>query len=80
MFTLDFASIADAVVMAAVGAVIAGFVSLVSTGTFDVFSADWVSIGKTMVNLAFISGVVSLGQNFLSTKKGSVLGITPPYN
>ena len=79
IFTLDWGSIADAVVMAAVAAVITGLVSLVSTSGFDVFTADWIFIGRNMVNLAFVAGVLSLGQSFLSTKTGSVLGITPPY-
>jgi len=78
IFTLDWGSIADAAVMAAVVAVIGGLVSLVSTAGFDVFVADWVLIGKNMVNLAFVAGVLSLGQAFLSTSSGSVLGITPP--
>jgi hypothetical protein len=77
LFTLDWGSIADAVIMAAVTAVLVGLVSLVSTVGFNLFTADWAFIGKNMANLAFIAGVVSLGQNFLSTNKGSVLGVTP---
>jgi hypothetical protein len=30
-----------------------------------------------MVNVGFVAGVTSLGQSFISTNKGSVLGITP---
>lgn len=77
IFTLDWASLADALVMAAVAAVLTAFVSLVSTGHFDVFTADWVTVGKNMTNIAFIAAVISLGQNFLSTNGGSVLGVTP---
>lgn len=77
IFKLDWGSIADATLMATVAAIAVAAVSLVTTTGFDVFAANWVVIGKNMVNLAFITGVVSLGQSFLSTKKGSVLGITP---
>lgn len=80
IFTLDWGSIADAVVTAIVSAVIVGLVSLVGTVGFNLFTANWIMIGQNMANLGFIAGVVSLGQSFLSTNKGSVLGLTPPFN
>lgn len=78
IFTLDWGSIADAIVMAVVLALVAALYGVVTTAGFDVFGADWVAIGKNMVNVGFIAAVVSLAQNFLSTNQGSVLGLTPP--
>lgn len=77
IFTFDWASVLDAILVAIATAVIAGLVSLVAGGNFDVFSADWVMIGKNMVNLAFTAGVITLGKDFLSTNTGSFLAIGP---
>lgn len=77
IFTLDWASVADALVTAVVFAVFGALYNVVVVSGFDVFTADWVNIGHVMVNVGFIAAVVSLGQNFLSTNKGSVLNITP---
>lgn len=77
LFTLDWASIADALVTAVVFAVLMAFYQLASTAGFDLFTADWGMIGHTMANIGFVAGVVSLSQNILSTNKGSVLNITP---
>lgn len=75
IFQLDWASIGDAILTAAVTAVIVGLVSLVTTAGFDLFTAPWIAIGKNMTNLAFIAAVVSLGKDFLSTNSGSLLGV-----
>lgn len=77
IFQLDWKSLADAVVTAVATAVIVALVALVTTSGFDVFTANWVVIGKSMVNLGFIAGVVSLGRDFLTTNKGSVLAVSP---
>lgn len=74
---LDLGSAADAVLMAGVFAIATALVSLVQGGHFDVFSADWITIGKNMVNVGFAAAVLSLGQSFLSTTNGSVLNVTP---
>lgn len=78
IFTANWASIADAVVTAVAFAVIAALYQIATANGFDVFTADWGTIGQSMVNVGFVSGVVSLGQDILSTNTGSVLGITPP--
>lgn len=74
---LDLGSVADAVAMAVIGAVLAAFVVIVSKGDFNVFTADWKAIGESMVNIGFIAGIMSLAKDFLSTSSGSVLNITP---
>lgn len=78
ILTIDWGTIADTVLMAVIVAVLGGLVTLVSTGNFDLFTADWVTIGRNMTNLAFITAVVTFGKDLLSTNNGSLLGITPP--
>lgn len=77
IFKLDLASVADAVMTAVVLAVIAAFYGVVTTQGFDVFAADWGSIGKSMVNISFVTAAISLAKDLLSTNSGSVLGLTP---
>lgn len=77
IFKINLASVADALLTAVVFAVLSAFLTLVTTAGFDLFTANWGFIGHNMANLGFIAGVVSLGQDFLSTNSGSVLGITP---
>lgn len=74
---LDLASVADAVVTAVTVAVVGAFYGVVSTQGFDVFAADWGNIFHMMVNLTFVTAVISLYRDLISTSKGSVLGITP---
>lgn len=77
IFKLDLGSVVKAVVTAVVFAVLTAAVTIVGQGNFDLFTADWIAIGHNMANIGFIAAVVSLGQELLSTNKGSVLGITP---
>jgi hypothetical protein len=45
---------------------------------FDLFTADWGAIGRSMTNIGFVAGVLlSIGQSLISTNTGSVLGVTP---
>lgn len=80
LFTLDFGSVADAVVMAVAAALLTALVGVVSTTGFNVFTAPWTQIGQNMVNTGFIAAVITLGQSFFSTNTGSVLGLTPSYS
>lgn len=80
LFKLDLGSVADAVLLAVVLAVVGAFYGVVATNggqSFDVFSADWGSIGKMMVNIAFSTSVITIAKDLLSTNNGSVLNITP---
>lgn len=77
LLKVNLSNIADAVMMAVVFAILSAAVNLVSTTGFDVFNANWIMIGKNMVNLGVVAGVVSLGQALLTTNSGSVLGVTP---
>lgn len=77
IFKVDLKNVLDAALTAIVFAVLSGAVALVTKTGFDVFSANWVEIGKNMVNLGVIAGVVSLGRDLLTTNSGSVLNVTP---
>lgn len=78
IFTLDWWSVVDAVLTTTVVAIIVAFGQIVMAVGFDVFTADWSNILRSMVNVGFIAGVSSLIRDFFSTDTGSVLGITPP--
>lgn len=77
IFTLDYGSIGKALVSAIVFAVLAALVAIVTTNGFSVWMTDWVAVGMHMVDIGFIAGVVTLGNDLLSTNNGSLLGMTP---
>lgn len=55
-------------------AIVAVFYGLTSQGNFDLFSADWVSIGKLVMNTAFITFMARISEKFLTDENGKVLG------
>lgn len=63
---------------AATNAIVIGVVSVLygvaNSAGFDVFTADWISIGHMVVNASISAFVASLGSSFLTTKEGKVLG------
>ncbi len=77
IFTTNWTALGEAVLTAAIFAILAAFVTIVSSGNFNLFTADWAQIGQNMANIGFIAGVVSLGKDLLTTNQGSLLGITP---
>lgn len=77
IFQTDWKAVGEAVLSAVVFAVVAGIVSVVATQGFDVFSTDWIMVGKNMLNIGVIAGVVTFGNNLLSTNSGSLLGVGP---
>ena len=77
IFTLDWGSIIDAIVMAVIAAILAALVTLVSTSGFSLFTADWTLIWHNMANLSFTVAVVTLAKDFISTNSGSILGVGP---
>ena len=67
LFTLNWRDLANGLVIA-VGGVILG---MIESGTFDIFSADWTTIGKLALNAA----VIYLAKKFFTTSNGTVAGI-----
>lgn len=62
-------SIANTVVIS----VLAALAGIVTQG-FDLFSADWVAIGKLVTNTAFIAFFTSLTDRFLSDEDNRLFG------
>lgn len=77
IFKTNWGTVADSVFTAVVAAVLTAFGSIVVGGNFDVFTANWIAIGHSMVNIGFIAGVTVLLKDLLSTNSGSLLGIGP---
>ncbi len=69
---LDWISVENAVIMAVAGALLA----LVTTAGFSLFNVDLITVGKNMLDLAFVAGITSLCRDLLSTNSGSFLGLT----
>ncbi len=67
----DFIKGAVTAVLAAVITVIAGLVTQVG---FDVFSADWGAIGKSVVNVSAVTFFAYLIKNFASDEDGKLMG------
>lgn len=61
-------------VMALLGGVVAAIGGEVTQSGFDVFHANWVSIGQLAVNGAFAGGIAYILKNLLSDQNGKVLG------
>lgn len=64
------------------GAVTAGFAgafmvigTVVLQSGFDVFTADWASIGKMSVNAGFASFVGYIMKNFFTDENGKMFGV-----
>lgn len=68
----DFLKGAVSAVAAALVFTIAG---LFAGGNFDLFTADWVSIGQIASNAAVAAFVGYLGKNFTSDSEGRPFGI-----
>lgn len=77
IFTLDWASLAEAVITAVAMAVFVAIYGIVTAPGFDVLAVNWASVGHQMLNLGIVAAFISLGKDFLSTNTGSLLGITP---
>lgn len=74
MFKLNVGDLSKGLVTAVFAGVIVALAGAVQAPGFDLFSADWASIGKVAFNAGFVTLVAYLGKNFLSTADGKVLG------
>lgn len=74
MFSLNFADVFRGLAVAILtGAFLA--VSGVFGSGFDVFTADWASIGKSMINGGFAAFVGYILKNFLTADNGKILKV-----
>jgi hypothetical protein len=53
VFSLDWASLGDALFPAAFFAIVAALYQIVTTSGFNLFDAHWLVIGKNMANIGF---------------------------
>lgn len=74
---LDLGNLADTAVTAIVFAIVSALVTIVGHNGFSLFTTDWIVVGKNMLDIAFVSAVVTIGQDLMTMSNGSVLGITP---
>jgi len=74
LFKVKIQDIVKALLLAVGGAIIATLAGLASTPNFDVFQADWTTIGKMIVNVSFIAFATQLSSTFFSDKEGKLGG------
>lgn len=72
---LNWKDLGSAGINAVIAAVLVGLAGIVTTQGFDVFHADWLTIGHSVVNWAFAAFIGSAGKDLISNKQGKVLGM-----
>ena len=70
-FSVSRKDLANSLVMAAIAAVGGSLYQVAIAGTLDIFTYDWGSVGKLVVNAV----VIYLVKKFLTTKSGQFLGV-----
>lgn len=75
MFTLNQGDIARGAVTAAFAGAFIVVGSVILQSGFDVFTADWASIGKMSVNAGLASFVGYIMKNFFTNEKGEMFGV-----
>ena len=70
---LEISDLARAGINAVVIAVLGVVYGLTTTAGFDLFSTDWIGVGKLAVNAAFIAFVASIAGSLLTNKEGRTL-------
>lgn len=68
--TNDFVRSATSAVFVAVVVAVAGIVG----PDFDVFSADWIAIGKLVINTALVTFFGRIAEKFVTADNGKVFG------
>ncbi len=74
LFTLYKSDYVKALVTAFFSAAIVALYNVVIVSGFDVFTADWSMIFKSMVNAGFLTLVSYLVKNWLTSSDGKLLG------
>lgn len=75
MFTLNLGDLFRGLVVAVLTGAFLAIVGVIGSSGFDVFSADWLSIGKSSVNGGFAALIGYLVKNFLTANNGKVGGV-----
>lgn len=74
MFKLNFTDVFRGLVVAVLTGAFLAVAGVFGSG-FDVFTADWVAIGKSMVNGGFAAFVGYILKNFLTADNGKILKV-----
>lgn len=74
LYSLNMNDALKGLITAALSGVVAVLYGVTSQAGFDLFSADWASILRDVINVVFASFVGYLGKNFLTTSTGEILG------
>lgn len=74
MFTLKLGDIFRGFVVAILTGAFIAILGIIGAENFDVFTADWVAIGRTMVNGGFAAFVGYIAKNLLTDNSGRILG------
>lgn len=74
MFTINFGDIFRGLVVAVLTGAFLAVLAIIGANDFDVFVADWVAIGKTMVNGGFAAFVGYIVKNLITDNSGKILG------
>lgn len=77
LFKISWKQLGISAANAVLAAVIISVAGVITMSGFDVFSADWVSIGHLAVNTAFITFAGFLLSELTSTNTGAVFGAIP---
>jgi hypothetical protein len=75
LFSLKKEDWINSIVHALATAVVMAVGSAIGQEGFSVFSADWVNIGKSVVDTAIAVFIASLGINYSANSEGKVLGV-----
>lgn len=74
MFTINLGDLGRGLVVAVLTGVWVSIAGLFVLG-FDVFTADWITVGKVAVNGGFFAFVGYINKNLLTASNGKVFGI-----
>ncbi len=74
MFAWDINDLLRSTTTALFVAVIAALYGVTTQTGFDLFTADWGSIGKMVVNASFITFIGRMGEKFVTAPNGKVFG------
>lgn len=77
IFTTSWKAVGESILVAVVLAMIGFVASIILSAGFSVWTADWVTIAKQMVDVGVIAFATNLMKDVLSTYKGSFLDIGP---
>ena len=74
IFSINLKDIYRGLITSVIAGILTALYGIVIQSGFDLFTADWIAIGKLVLNSAVGAFIGYLGKNFLSDKDGKLLG------